>query len=127
MEGRKEAFRMYLEKTGTTDALTQVLIKLYDLKDKRPDNEDDALQFMKDNLSNNFPSQADYDKLLAEVEISRKKVEEIQKAAEEAREKAEVEKEMKKMEKTAAVSAEAAESEVKTDATVAAVNADATE
>ncbi|KAG4078601.1 hypothetical protein HA402_003248 [Bradysia odoriphaga] len=58
---------------------------------------------MKDNLSNNFPTQADYDKLLAEVEISRKKVEEIQKAAEEA----EVEKEIKKMKKTAAVNAAA--------------------
>ncbi|XP_037040444.1 creatine kinase, flagellar-like [Bradysia coprophila] len=116
MEGRKEAFRMYLEQTGTTDALTKVLIKLYDLKDKRPDNEDAALQFMKDNLSNNFPSQNDYDKLLAEVEISRKKVEAIQKAAEEARERADVERELRKMKKTGETSAKAADAVVKADA-----------
>ncbi|KAJ8918924.1 hypothetical protein NQ315_016826, partial [Exocentrus adspersus] len=46
-EGKREEFRKYLEKNGIMDALTKVLVNLYEEVDK-PEN---ALQYIIDKLS----------------------------------------------------------------------------
>jgi len=46
-EGKREEFRRYLEKTGVMDALTKVLVLLYEEADKP----DDALMFILNTLA----------------------------------------------------------------------------
>ncbi|XP_023019586.1 c-Myc-binding protein homolog [Leptinotarsa decemlineata] len=46
-EGKREEFRKYLEKNGIMDALTKVLVNLYEEVDKP----EDALQYIIDKLS----------------------------------------------------------------------------
>nr|CAI5842511.1 unnamed protein product [Callosobruchus analis] len=46
-EGKREEFRKYLEKNGIMDALTKVLVNLYE----EPDKPEDALQYILDKLS----------------------------------------------------------------------------
>ncbi|XP_045467547.1 c-Myc-binding protein homolog [Harmonia axyridis] len=46
-EGKREEFRKYLEKNGVMDALTKVLVNLYEETDKP----DDALEFIRDKLA----------------------------------------------------------------------------
>lgn len=88
MEGRKEAFRMYLDETGTINALTQCMIKIYEKRGERPNKKDAALKFIKDNLAKDYPTRADLIKLRKEVEETRVKVAAIRKREEEAKEKA---------------------------------------
>ncbi|XP_020212895.1 c-Myc-binding protein homolog [Cajanus cajan] len=59
-EAKKEAFRKYLETSGAVDALTKVLVALYEQNDK-PSS---ALDFIQQKLS--CPSIAEYDKFQAE-------------------------------------------------------------
>ncbi|XP_030754051.1 c-Myc-binding protein [Sitophilus oryzae] len=46
-EGKREEFRKYLEKNGVMDALTKVLVNLYEEIDKP----DDALEYIRDKLA----------------------------------------------------------------------------
>lgn len=46
-EGKREEFRKYLEKNGVTDALTKVLVNLYE----EPDKPEDALEYIRDRLA----------------------------------------------------------------------------
>ncbi|XP_060525546.1 c-Myc-binding protein homolog [Cylas formicarius] len=46
-EGKREEFRKYLEKNGVMDALTKVLVNLYEEVDKP----EDALEFIRDKLA----------------------------------------------------------------------------
>ncbi|KAL1505173.1 hypothetical protein ABEB36_004795 [Hypothenemus hampei] len=46
-EGKREEFRKYLEKNGVMDALTRVLVHLYEEVDKP----EDALEYIRDRLS----------------------------------------------------------------------------
>ncbi|KAK7285857.1 hypothetical protein RJT34_20640 [Clitoria ternatea] len=59
-EAKKEAFRKYLESSGAVDALTKVLVALYEQNDK-PSS---ALEFIQQKLS--CPSISEYEKLQAE-------------------------------------------------------------
>lgn len=46
-EGKREEFRKYLEKNGVMDALTKVLVNLYE----EPDKPEDALEYIRDRLA----------------------------------------------------------------------------
>ncbi|GFP97271.1 c-myc-binding protein [Phtheirospermum japonicum] len=59
-EAKKEAFRKYLESSGVLDALTKVLVALYEQNDK-PSS---AIEFIQQKLGG--PSLAEYEKLQAE-------------------------------------------------------------
>ncbi|XP_059439453.1 uncharacterized protein LOC132172043 [Corylus avellana] len=60
-EAKKEAFRKYLESSGVLDALTKVLVALYEQNDK-PSS---ALEFIQQKLGG--PSASEYEKLQAEM------------------------------------------------------------
>ncbi|XP_044483268.1 c-Myc-binding protein homolog [Mangifera indica] len=60
-EAKKEAFRKYLDSSGVLDALTQVLVALYEQNDK-PSS---ALEFIQHKLGG--PSVSDYEKLQTEL------------------------------------------------------------
>ncbi|XP_010932614.1 uncharacterized protein [Elaeis guineensis] len=59
-EAKKEAFRKYLESSGVLDALTKVLVALYEENDK-PQS---AVEFVQQKLGG--PSVSEYEKLQAE-------------------------------------------------------------
>ncbi|KAK9696499.1 hypothetical protein QE152_g31866 [Popillia japonica] len=46
-EGKREEFRRYLEKTGVMDALTKVLVSLYE----EPEKPNDALHYLQNKLA----------------------------------------------------------------------------
>ncbi|KAG8390831.1 hypothetical protein BUALT_Bualt01G0124400 [Buddleja alternifolia] len=60
-EAKKEAFRKYLESSGVLDALTKVLVSLYEQNEK-PSS---AVEFVQQKLGG--PSLAEYEKLQAEI------------------------------------------------------------
>ncbi|ESR55965.1 c-myc-binding protein [Citrus sinensis] len=60
-EAKKEAFRKYLDSSGVLDALTKVLVALYEQNDK-PSS---ALEFVQQKLG--APSVSEYEKLQAEM------------------------------------------------------------
>lgn len=60
-EAKKEAFCKYLESTGVLDALTKVLVALYEQNDK-PSS---AIEFIQQKIGG--PSVSDYEKLQAEM------------------------------------------------------------
>jgi len=60
-ESKKEEFQKYLEKSGVIDALTKVLVALYE-SNERPAN---AIDFVRDSIG--CTSQADLDKLKTAV------------------------------------------------------------
>ncbi|KAI3721689.1 hypothetical protein L2E82_32706 [Cichorium intybus] len=60
-EAKKEAFRKYLESSGVLDALTKVLVALYEQSDK-PSS---AVEFVQQKLGG--PSLSEYEKLQAEM------------------------------------------------------------
>nr|GEX75472.1 C-Myc-binding protein homolog [Tanacetum cinerariifolium] len=60
-EAKKEAFRKYLESSGVLDALTKVLVALYEQNDK-PSS---AVEFVQQKLGG--PSLSEYEKLQAEM------------------------------------------------------------
>ncbi|PIA36502.1 hypothetical protein AQUCO_03400418v1 [Aquilegia coerulea] len=60
-EAKKEAFRKYLDSSGVLDALTKVLVALYEQNDK-PSS---ALEFVQQKLGG--PTISEYEKLKAEM------------------------------------------------------------
>lgn len=60
-EAKKEAFKKYLESSGVLDALTKVLVALYEKNDK-PSS---ALEFIQQKLGG--PTISEYEKLQAEM------------------------------------------------------------
>ncbi|KAJ1701185.1 hypothetical protein LUZ63_000964 [Rhynchospora breviuscula] len=66
-EAKKEAFRKYLESSGVLDALTKVLVSLYEESDKPSA----AVEFIKQKLGG--PSLSEHEKLQAEkMDLQRK-------------------------------------------------------
>nr|AEJ88336.1 putative c-myc-binding protein [Tamarix hispida] len=60
-EAKKEAFRKYLDSSGVIDALTKVLVALYEQNDK-PSS---AIEFLQQKLGG--PSKSEFGKLQAEM------------------------------------------------------------
>lgn len=60
----REQFRQYLRDSGVIEALSRVLMKLYELKKNRPNA---AIRFIHDHLADELPSYAEYDNLRTEL------------------------------------------------------------
>ncbi|KAF6263168.1 hypothetical protein COO60DRAFT_511621 [Scenedesmus sp. NREL 46B-D3] len=69
MDTQKETYRKYLESAGVIDALTKVLVSLYE----EPDKPKSAIDYVKACLGG--PTPADYDALIAERESLKKELE----------------------------------------------------
>ncbi|TPX44190.1 hypothetical protein SeLEV6574_g04638 [Synchytrium endobioticum] len=72
MDQKKEDFRKYLEKNGITDALTKVLVGLYE----EPEKPENPIDFVKQFLGG--PSSVDVEALKHENEDLRRRVDELQ-------------------------------------------------
>ena len=70
-EAKKEEFRKYLEKSNVIDALTKVLVNLYE----EPEKPDKPIEFIKKSLGG--PSQQEFDQLKAENEALRNELEQL--------------------------------------------------
>ncbi|KAH7416281.1 hypothetical protein KP509_14G084000, partial [Ceratopteris richardii] len=70
-ESKKEAFRKYLESSGVLDALTKVLVNLYEENEKPPS----AVEFIQQNLGG--PTKAEFESLKAEKEDLETKYKEL--------------------------------------------------
>lgn len=72
-DSKREEFRKYLEKAGVMDALTKVLVNLYE----EPEKPANALDFMKEHLHGGPPETADIEALKNEVSDLKQKVEQL--------------------------------------------------
>jgi len=72
-DSKREEFRKYLEKAGVLDALTKVLVGLYE----EPEKPNNALDFLKQHLGASGPETADVEALKLEVSELRTKVEQL--------------------------------------------------
>ena len=72
VDSKREEFRKYLEKGGVLDALTNVLVGLYE----EPEKPNNALDFLKQNLGLG-PQTADVEALKLEVTELRQKLEQM--------------------------------------------------
>jgi len=73
-DSKREEFRKYLEKAGVLDALTKVLVGLYE----EPEKPNNALEFLKQHLGASGPETADVDALKLEVSELKEKIEQLQ-------------------------------------------------
>lgn len=62
-DSKREEFRKYLEKSGVVDALTKVLVNLYE----EPEKPNNALDFMLKNMNQEGPETSDIEALKADV------------------------------------------------------------
>jgi len=72
-DSKREEFRKYLEKAGVLDALTKVLVGLYE----EPEKPNNALDFLKQHLGASGPETADVEALKQEVTELRQKLESL--------------------------------------------------
>lgn len=72
-DSKREEFRKYLEKSGVLDALTKVLVGLYE----EPEKPNDALDFLRHHIGASGPENADVEALKLEVTELRQKNEQL--------------------------------------------------
>merc|ERR1712179_843313 len=72
-DSKREEFRKYLEKAGVLDALTKVLVGLYE----EPEKPNNALDLLKQHLGASGPETADVEALKQEVTELRQKLESL--------------------------------------------------
>lgn len=72
-DSKREEFRKYLEKSGVLDALTKVLVGLYE----EPEKPNNALDFLKQHIGAGGPETADVEALKLEVTELKQKVEQL--------------------------------------------------
>lgn len=75
-DSKKEEYRRYLEKSGVTDAITKVLVGLYEEPDRPPN----AIDYIKKYLG--APANVDVDTLRTENEEMKAKIKELTKTVE---------------------------------------------
>ncbi|XP_030851053.1 c-Myc-binding protein isoform X1 [Strongylocentrotus purpuratus] len=73
-DSKREEFRKYLEKAGVLDALTKILVALYE----EPEKPNDALDFLKAHMGQGGPDTADVESLRLQVSELMQKVERLQ-------------------------------------------------
>ncbi|KAK9498715.1 hypothetical protein O3M35_003288 [Rhynocoris fuscipes] len=73
IDSKREEFRKYLERTGVMDALTKVLVLLYE----QPDKPEDALEFMRSNLGDKRPTAAEIENMKSELEDAHATIKEL--------------------------------------------------
>ncbi|KYN01863.1 C-Myc-binding protein [Cyphomyrmex costatus] len=71
---KREEFRKYLERSGVMDALTKILVLLYDETEKPSD----ALEYIRKNLGGIVDNTSEIDSLKKELEESKAKIAELQ-------------------------------------------------
>lgn len=78
---KKEEYKRYLEKSGVTDALTKVMVSLYE----EPDRPSNAIEYIRKYLGSNHHNPAadgggssDYDAIKKENEDLKKKIRELE-------------------------------------------------
>ncbi|XP_074658540.1 c-Myc-binding protein-like [Tubulanus polymorphus] len=72
-DSKREEYRKYLEKAGVLDALTKVLVTLYE----EPEKPNNALDFLRQHIGASGPETADVEALRLEVTELRQKVEQL--------------------------------------------------
>lgn len=72
-DSKREEFRKYLEKAGVLDALTKVLVGLYE----EPEKPNNALDFLKQHLGASGPETSDVEALKLELSELKQKVEQL--------------------------------------------------
>jgi hypothetical protein len=72
-DSKREEFRKYLEKSGVLDALTKVLVGLYE----EPEKPNNAIDFLKQHLGASGPESPDVEALKLEVTELRQKNEQL--------------------------------------------------
>jgi len=73
-DSKREEFRKYLEKAGVMEALTKVLVSLYE----EPEKPSSALDFLKQHLGVGGPEEADVEALKLEIQQLQTKLEAVQ-------------------------------------------------
>ncbi|XP_018050491.1 PREDICTED: C-Myc-binding protein [Atta colombica] len=71
---KREEFRKYLERAGVMDALTKILVSLYEETEKPAD----ALEYIRKNLGGIMDSTSEIDILKKELEEAKAKIIELQ-------------------------------------------------
>ncbi|XP_043283509.1 c-Myc-binding protein isoform X2 [Venturia canescens] len=74
VEAKREEFRKYLERAGVIDALTKVLVLLYEETEKP----DDALDYVRKYLSNATDSKSEVETLKQELESAKDQIAELE-------------------------------------------------
>lgn len=74
IDSKREEFRKYLERAGVMDALTKVLVSLYEEAEKP----DDALDYVRKHLDGSGPDSEDIEAIKAELDVSKTKIEELE-------------------------------------------------
>ncbi|XP_011162558.1 c-Myc-binding protein [Solenopsis invicta] len=70
---KREEFRKYLERSGVMDALTKILVSLYE----EPEKPTDALDYIRKNLGGVGDNNSEIDSLKKELEESKAKIAEL--------------------------------------------------
>nr|QZL12171.1 c-Myc binding protein [Rhagovelia obesa] len=74
IDSKREEFRKYLERCGVMDALTRVLVMLYE----EPDKPEDALEFVRVNLGDTKPSAVEIEQMRADLEKANERLKELE-------------------------------------------------
>ncbi|XP_043605335.1 c-Myc-binding protein isoform X2 [Bombus pyrosoma] len=72
-DSKREEFRKYLERAGVMDALTKVLVSLYE----EPEKPDDALEYIRQNLGGITEVDIEVQTLKKELEEAKVKITEL--------------------------------------------------
>uniref|UniRef100_A0A1B6GYV9 c-Myc-binding protein n=1 Tax=Cuerna arida TaxID=1464854 RepID=A0A1B6GYV9_9HEMI len=74
LDSKREEFRKYLEKAGAMDALTKVLVMLYD----EPEKPADALEYIRKHLGDNRPEDVEVGVLKTDLEAAMAKIQTLE-------------------------------------------------
>uniref|UniRef100_A0A1B6KBJ4 c-Myc-binding protein n=1 Tax=Graphocephala atropunctata TaxID=36148 RepID=A0A1B6KBJ4_9HEMI len=74
IDSKREEFRKYLEKAGAMDALTKVLVMLYD----EPEKPADALEYIRKHLGDNRPEDVEVGVLKTDLEAAMAKIQTLE-------------------------------------------------
>ncbi|XP_046670529.1 c-Myc-binding protein-like [Homalodisca vitripennis] len=74
LDSKREEFRKYLEKAGAMDALTKVLVMLYD----EPEKPADALEYIRKHLGDNRPEDVEVGVLKTDLEAAITKIQTLE-------------------------------------------------
>ncbi|XP_053975924.1 c-Myc-binding protein [Hylaeus anthracinus] len=72
-DSKREEFRKYLERAGVLDALTKVLVSLYE----EPEKPDDALEYIRQNLGGITEADIEMEAIKKELDESKAKIIEL--------------------------------------------------
>nr|QQL01753.1 c-Myc binding protein [Apolygus lucorum] len=74
IDSKREEFRKYLERAGIMDALTKVLVQLYE----EPDKPEDALDYLRVNLGDKRPTIQEVEQMKSDIEKMTERIKELE-------------------------------------------------